>query len=220
MNRILTPESAQNVDEEGRGDVLVLGCGALAKELVALIRANQLEDKIVLSCLPAELHNYPDKIAPLLDEKLQKSQGRFEKIYIAYADCGTGGHIDRVIEKYGAERLAGPHCYATYRGQSAFQELAQAELGTFYLTDYLALFFDRLIIKGFKLDRYPQLKDQIFGHYHRLVYLAQVEDKELDQKAEAAAAFLELSYEKIFCGYGELAEFIRQAGNQAGKQAC
>ena len=220
MIRILTPESAQNEDRVGRGDVLVLGCGALAKELVSLIRANQLENKIVLSCLPAELHNYPDKIAPLLDEKLQKAQGRFEKIYIAYADCGTGGHIDRVIEKYGAERLAGPHCYATYRGQAAFEELAEAELGTFYLTDYLALFFDRLIIKGFKLDHYPQLKDQIFGHYRRLVYLAQVEDKELDQKAEAAAAFLELSYEKIFCGYGELAGFIRQAGKPASNMSA
>jgi hypothetical protein len=192
---------------------LVIACGALAREMLALIEANGW-GHVTLECLPAKLHNRPEKIPDAVRAKIAESRGRFERIFIGYADCGTGGLLDRVIEEEGVERIGGPHCYSFYAGEAAFDALHEEEVGSFYLTDYLTRHFDTLIIKGMGLDRHPQLMEVYFGNYRRLVYLAQTEDSELQEKAKAAAARLGLDYEYRFTGYGELAEFMARAAGQ------
>ncbi len=199
---------------------LIIGCGAIAQELVALIKANGLQGGLEVTALPAIWHNTPEKILPGLKEKVAAAQAsdKYEKIYIGYADCGTGGLLDRYIDEEGLERIGGDHCYAFYAGQARFSELFEQELGTFYLTDYLARHFDRLIIQGYKLDTHPELLPMMFGHYSKLVYLAQVDDPELDELARQAADKLGgLAYERHITGYGELATFVRAAaGGEAG----
>jgi hypothetical protein len=193
---------------------LVIGCGAIAQELVALIKANGLEQRLEVTALPAIWHNTPEKILPGLKEKVEaaRQSQRYDTIYIGYADCGTGGLLDRYIEDQGLERIGGDHCYAFYAGQARFAELFEQELGTFYLTDYLARHFDRLIIEGYKLDKHPELLPMMFDHYTKLVYLAQIDDPKLDSLARAAAEKLGgLAYERHMTGYGELADFVQQA---------
>jgi len=193
---------------------LLIACGALAREMLALIEANRW-GHMTLECLPAKLHNRPEKIPDAVREKITKSRGRFEHIFVAYADCGTGGLLDKVLAEEGVERIGGPHCYSFYAGEAAFEALHEEELGTLYLTDYLTRHFETLIIKGMGLDRFPQLMDAYFGNYRRLVYLAQTEDAELVEKAKAAAARLGLDYEYRRTGYGELTDFMtRAAGEQ------
>ena len=131
---------------------------------------------------------------------------------MVYGDCGTGGVLDRVLAEEGVERIEGPHCYAFYRGVDAFLAEADAEPGCFYLTDFLARHFERLVIEGLGLDRHPELLPLYFGNYTKLVYLAQTADPERAQQAKAAALRLGLAYEKRVTGYGGLADFLRQAG--------
>jgi hypothetical protein len=183
--------------------VLVIACGALAHELVRVKELNHW-DHIDFQCLPAELHNYPEKIPAAVQDKIRENRERYENILVGYSDCGTGGLLDVVLEKEGVDRLPGAHCYEMFSGSEAFQNLHEAELGTFYLTDFLAIHFERLVIKGLGLDRFPQLKEQYFGYYKKLVYLAQKEDSKVDQKALEAARFLDLEYEKISTGDGFL----------------
>lgn len=193
---------------------LIIGCGALMKEILTLRKINGLEKQLDVMSLPAIYHNHPQKILPALKEKVASiSKGKYEKIYIGYADCGTGGELDRWIEAEGYQRLPGAHCYAFYSGLEAFDAMAEDTLGTFYLTDYLARQFDVLIMKGFRLDEKPELIAMMFSHYTKLIYLAQSENDKLDLAARAAAQKLGgLAYERIFTGYGELAGFIEQAG--------
>lgn len=193
---------------------LIIGCGAIAQELVTLIKANGLADELDVTALPAIWHNTPEKIIPGLKEKVSAAQqsGKYDQIYIGYADCGTGGLLDKYCEEEGLIRIAGDHCYAFYAGQDTFKTMFEGELGTFYLTDYLARHFDKLIIEGFKLDKHPELLPMMFGHYTKLVYLAQVENPELDALAEAAAGKLGgLAYERVQTGYGELGAFVKAA---------
>ncbi len=193
---------------------LIIGCGAIAQELVTIIKANGLQENLEVTALPAIWHNTPQKILPGLREKVTaaKASGKYQHIFIGYADCGTGGQLDRYIEDEGLQRIAGDHCYAFYAGQDRFAALFEEELGTFYLTDYLARHFERLIIQGYKLDTNPELLPMMFGHYTKLVYLAQVEDSELDRLARQAAEKLGgLSYERHLTGYGELGDFVREA---------
>lgn len=193
------------------GKTLIVGCGALAREIVAVIRANGWQE-IQVTCLPAIWHNRPERIPEGVREKIRKGRSEgFERIFVAYGDCGTGGLLDRVLEEEGATRIAGDHCYAFYRGVEAFDEEHFADPTAFYLTDYLARHFDRLIVQGLWLDRHPELLEAYFGHYTRLVYLAQQEDPELDRKAETAAEFLGLAYQRIFTGMGGLESFLKQA---------
>ncbi len=182
-----------------RGPVLVIACGALAGELVSLKRLNDW-NSLDIQCLPAGLHNRPERIPDTVEEKIRSNLGRYKKILIAYADCGTGGLLDKVVERYGASRIPGAHCYEFFSGARQFEAMNDREPGTFYLTDYLARNFGRLIIKGMGIDRHPELKPMLFGNYRKLVYLAQTENRELEQAARAAAACLELEYQRVDTG--------------------
>jgi hypothetical protein len=183
--------------------VLIIACGALARELTAVIAANGWL-QVQVQCLPADLHNRPEKIPAAVQEKIRAGRAQFERILVAYADCGTGGLLDRVLEEEGVERLPGAHCYEFYAGSPAFAALADAEPGTFYLTDFLVRHFDRLVIRELGIDTHPELAPMYFGNYRRLVYLAQREDAALLEAAKVAAARLGLAFEHRFTGYGDL----------------
>ncbi|MCY7306442.1 MAG: DUF1638 domain-containing protein [Rhodoferax sp.] len=189
---------------------LVIACGALAHEIVALRRINQWPH-LEVQCLPAELHNRPEKIPAAVRAKIQANRGRFASMFVAYADCGTGGLLDVVLQEEQVERLPGAHCYEFFAGSAAFAELADAEPGTFYLTDFLATHFERLVMHGLGINRHPELLPMYFGNYRRLVYLAQRETPEMLQAARAAAGRLGLEFEYRFTGYGELAHGLRRA---------
>lgn len=183
--------------------ILVIACGALSREIDAL-RQRWGWSHLHLKCLPAELHNRPAEIPERLRRMIREQRAAYAGIFVAYADCGTAGGIDRVLAEEGAERLEGAHCYEFFAGHERFAELAAAEPGTFYLTDFLARHFDRFVIKPLGLDRHPELRDAYFGHYRKLVYLSQTEDARLLDSAARAAARLELVFEHVHCGYGEL----------------
>jgi len=187
---------------------LVIGCGALARELVALTRRAGFPE-VDLTCLPATLHNRPERIPGAVRARIRRAraEGR-DQLFVAYADCGTGGLLDRVLEEEGVARLEGAHCYEVYAGRAAFAELAETEPGTFYLTDFLARNFDRLVIRGLGLDRHPELLPSYFGNYTRVLYLAQTEDPALTAAARQGARRLGLRFERRFTGYGELGAAI------------
>ena len=183
--------------------VLVIACGALAREIADLKRSygwNHLR----LRCLDARLHNRPDEIPRRVRDAIRESRGDYENIFVAYADCGTGGALDDVLAEEGVERLPGAHCYQFFAGSPRFSRLASAEPGTFYLTDFLARNFERLVIAPLGLDEHPDLRDAYFGNYTRLVYLSQTLDAGLVQAARQAADRLSLAFEHVHCGYGEL----------------
>jgi hypothetical protein len=182
---------------------LIIACGALARELTAVKTANGWQN-VQVQCLPAELHNRPEKIPEAVREKIRAARGGFGRILVAYADCGTGGLLDRVLEEEGVERLPGAHCYEFYAGSPDFAALADAEPGSFYLTDFLVRHFERLVIRELGIERHPELAAQYFGNYRRLVYLAQHEDVQLQVQARQAAARLGLAFEYRFTGYGDL----------------
>lgn len=179
--------------------VLIIACGALAHELVRIKKLNQW-DFLDLQCLPAELHNTPQKIVPAVRRKIAQNRAAYHKIFIGYADCGTGGMLDALLQEENIARLPGAHCYEFFAGANQFKALAESEIGTFYLTDYLARNFDRLIRQGLGLERHPEIKQMMFAHYKKLVYLAQLSDAEVDAKAEQAAAYLNLEYQRIYTG--------------------
>ena len=183
--------------------MLVIACGALAHEIQYLKTLNGWSH-LQLQCLDAELHNRPQLIPEKLRAMICRYRDEYENIFVAYADCGTGGAIDRLLQDEGIERLPGAHCYAFYAGEQRFDQLSEQEPGTFYLTDFLAKNFDRLIIQGLKLQRYPQLRDEFFGNYRRLMYLSQRHEESLMAAARAAADFLGLEFQHLSCGYGDL----------------
>jgi len=181
----------------------VLACGAIAREVLALIELNDWTH-VDLRCLPAQLHSRPERIPAAVDAKLTELAGRYDRVFVAYADCGTGGALDPVLERHGVERLPGAHCYGFLAGNDAWDAMQDEEPATFYLTDFLARHFDALVVRALKLDTHPELLSLMFGNYRRLVYLAQTDDPELDRRAEEAAEFLGLDYERVRTGYGEL----------------
>lgn len=186
-----------------RASVLVLACGALARELLDIMRLNRF-DHVKVECLPAILHNHPDRIPTAVAERLDAVADRFDRVFVGYADCGTGGLLDRVLEQRGVERLPGAHCYEFFATAPVFSGMHEAELGTLYLTDYLVRHFDRIIVGGLGLDRHPQLHQLYFGNYTRLMYLAQTEDELLTRQAKAAAERLGLRFERHSTRYGQL----------------
>jgi hypothetical protein len=182
--------------------VLVVGCGALGRELVTLTRDLPGVD---VTCLPAELHNRPERIPAAVADRVRSRGGDYDRVFVAYADCGTGGRLDETLAGFeGIERIPGAHCYEFYAGAAAFAALQDDEPGTFYLTDFLARQFDTLVIRGLGLDRHPELLELYFGNYRRLVYLAQTEDPALVERARAAAERLGLEFELRLTGLGEL----------------
>ena len=183
--------------------VLVIACGALAREIDDL-RQRFGWEHLHLKCIDAKLHNRPAEIPGRLRNTIRRHRAGYRKIFVAYADCGTGGGIDRVLAEEGVERLEGAHCYEFLAGSERFAALADAEPGTFYLTDFLARHFDRFVIEPLGLDRHPELRDAYFGNYRRLVYLSQIEDSGLFARAAAAAARLGLDFKHVHCGYGAL----------------
>ena len=177
----------------------------LAREILAVKQQFGL-DHLELRCLPAELHFQPDRIAPAMDAALAEARAEgYRDILVGYADCGTGGLLDRVCEKHEVERLGGPHCFAFYQGLESFARVEDADMTAFYMTDFLCRQFDAFFIRPLGLDRHPELARDYFGNYEKLVYLAQTDDPALDRVAIRAAAMLGLAYEKRRTGYGDLA---------------
>ncbi len=193
---------------------LVIACGALAREIMTLIRVNRW-NAIEVQCLPAEWHNRPSLIPDGVRRKIREARGTFDHIFVAYGDCGTGGELDAVLAEEGIERIEGPHCYQFYAGAETFGTLHDEEPGTFYLTDYLARHFETLIIKGLGIDRHPELEPLYFGNYRRLVWLAQTRDADLEDKARAAASRLGLAFESRYTGYGALESLLADAEHAA-----
>jgi hypothetical protein len=179
--------------------LLVIGCGALAHELMAVIRASGWK-QVEVQCLPADLHNRPQKITAAVQAKIRAARGRYESIFVAYGDCGTGGALDRMLADEGVERIEGPHCYQFFAGDAPFEKLADEEPGTFFLTDFLLRHFERIVIRGLGIDRHPELAPQYFGNYRRLVYLSQQPGAESEAQARAAAQRLGLAYERHHTG--------------------
>jgi hypothetical protein len=188
--------------------ILVIACGALAREILELQRLNGWR-YVTLDCLPAHLHNTPEKIPGALRAKLDEEMERYDEIFVAYGDCGTGGRLDALLDEYGVERLPGAHCYEFFAGGERFRELAEDELGTFFLTDFLTRHFDSLVFRGLGLDRNPQLRESYFGNYRKLLYLAQTKSPELEAKARECAERLELEYRYHYTGLDELESALR-----------
>ena len=183
------------------GRVLIIACGALAREIVALRDTNGW-GHLDLACLPAKLHNRPERIAPAVEEAVERHRESYGTIFVAYADCGTGGELARVCDRLGVEMIAGPHCYAFFDGVERFE--ARGEVTSFFLTDFLVRQFDAFVWRPLGLDRHPSLRAAYFGNYERLVYLAQVDDPALDGLAREHAGRLGLAYERRVTGYGDL----------------
>ena len=191
----------------GKTPLLLIACGALAHEVTALLRASRWRHMQV-QCLPAKLHNTPQLIPEAVRAQIREGRTRFERIFVLYGDCGTGGQLDAVLVEEGVERIAGAHCYEFFTGGAAFAQMADDEPCSFYLTDFLVRHFERLVIKGLGIDRHPELLPLYFGNYKRLVYLAQIEDPERLAEARAAAARLGLDFEYRLTGYGDLARTL------------
>jgi hypothetical protein len=189
--------------------VLVIACGALAREIQALKKRYNWQH-LTLKCLDASLHNQPHLIPEKLRAMIDVQRDQYSSIFVAYADCGTGGRIDAVLKDTGIERLSGPHCYSFYAGEKTFNRLSDEEPGTFYLTDFLVRHFRRLIIDGLKLDVYPDMKTQMFGNYKRVIYLSQTNDKALLVAAREAADYLQLQFEHLHTRYGGLEDDLKR----------
>jgi hypothetical protein len=175
-------------------------------------------DHLELTCLPAEYHYYPDRIPAAMDKAIAEAKAAgYGSIFVGYADCGTGGMLDRVCEKHHVERLAGPHCFAFYQGLAAFDAVAEGDMTAFYMTDFLCRQFDAFFMKPLGLDRHPELIKDFFGNYEKLVYLAQTDDPRLDAVAEDAARLLGLRYEKRHTGYGDLTGALAKAAAAGNK---
>jgi hypothetical protein len=213
--------SARNIDgidaAPANGRALVIGCGALARELLEVAaRIPGLE----IACLPPDLHNRPGGIPAAVRRRIGEARrAGFERIFIAYADCGTGGLLDSMLVEEGVERLPGAHCYEFYAGAAAFAAITDEELGTFFLTDFLASNFDRLVITGLGLDRHPELLPVYFGNYTRLVYLAQTDDPALVAAARRGARRLGLRFEVRRSGFGDLATAVMAAADRSSTSA-
>jgi len=191
----------KGLSARGEGRILVLACGAIAREIVALTRGF---DHIDLQCLPAIYHNHPEKIVPAVREAMAKSSS-YDRTFLVYADCGTGGALAQAADELGVEMMPGPHCYAFFQGTDDFIANTEEEFTAFYLTDFLVRQFEAFVWKPLGLDRHPELRDMYFGHYEKLVYQAQTEDASLRAKAEDCADRLGLAFEYRFTGYGDLA---------------
>jgi len=203
---LLNPSAATSDLQKGQASAVVIACSALLREIMAICRANDWTH-LQAQCISAELHNHPDKIPGAVKELIDaaKQQGlASQQIFVAFGDCGTGGLLDRLLEEEGVERIPGAHCYEFYSGAERFADFHDAEPGTFYLTDFLARHFDRLVIRGLGLDKNPEFEPLYFGNYRKLLYMAQVEDPQLKERAKAAAQRLGLEFVYHHVGHGDM----------------
>ncbi|WP_306151008.1 DUF1638 domain-containing protein [Roseovarius sp. MMSF_3281] len=207
----LTEDGFSEAGSNGR--ILLIACGALAHEILALKRLNGWHH-MDLQCLPAKLHLYPERIPQAVEESVTAHRAVYDRIFVVYADCGTGGLLQAKCAALGVEMVEGPHCYSFFEGNAAFADHGEEEVTAFYLTDFLVKQFDAFVWKPMGFDRHPELRDMMFGNYTKLVYQAQTDDPKLRAKAEDCAARLGLAYEYRFTGYGDLAEALE---DQAGK---
>lgn len=198
---------------DGEAPVLVIACGALAREVVALTKLNGWS-ALDIQCLPPELHNRPERIPAAVRAAIVAGRAKYERIFVAYADCGTAGRLDEVLRAEHVERLPGAHCYEFFATSAVFAAMGEAEPGTFYLTDFLVRNFDRLVIAGLGIDRHPELASEYFRNYRKLTYLVQAADPALASAARAAAQRLGLEYEERFTGYGELAASLASVASR------
>jgi len=190
---------------DGRGRVLLIACGALAREILALKAANGWEH-LDLQCLPAILHNSPQKIVPAVEAAVAEARDQYATVFVVYADCGTGGLLQAACERLGVGLVEGPHCYSFFEGNDAFA--GRGEVTSFYLTDFLVRQFDAFVWRPLGLDRHPELRDMYFGNYETLVYQAQTDDDSLTEKARECAQRLGLAFERRFTGYGDLGRVL------------
>lgn len=197
------------------GRVLLIACGALAHEVLAIKRLNGW-DHLDLQCLPANLHLYPDRITDAVAEAVARHRDDYQSVHVLYADCGTGGQLQARCDALGVPMIAGPHCYSFFEGNEAFLAKVDEEFTAFYLTDFLVRQFDAFVWRPMGLDRHPELRDMYFGNYTKLIYQAQTDDPALDAKAEDCARRLGLAYERRFTGYGDLVGAMRAAAASGG----
>lgn len=190
--------------DSNSGRILLLACGALAREILALKDMNGW-DHLDLTCLPAKLHLYPEKIPDAVREAVEKHRQDYDDVFVVYADCGTGGLLQKACAEMGVEMIEGPHCYSFFEGNEKFAAIAENEFTAFYLTDFLVRQFDAFIWKPMGLDRHPDLADMYFGNYTKLVYQAQTDDPALTEKAQGYATRMGLKFERRMTGYGDLA---------------
>lgn len=193
----------------GRGRILLLACGALAHEILTLIKLNGWSH-MTLTCLPANLHLYPEKIPAAVQAAVLKYRAEYDEIFVVYADCGTGGLLLDMCNKLGVKMVKGPHCYSFFEGNEVFAKSSCDEITAFYLTDFLVRQFEAFVWKPLGLDRHPELRDMYFGNYEKLIYQAQTQAPELDEKARDCAQKLGLKYERRFTGYGDLETSLQQ----------
>jgi hypothetical protein len=208
-DHILTERGIETLAADTAGRILLIACGALAHEVLALKRLNGW-DHMDVTCLPAKLHLYPDQITEAVTAKVAKERSRYDDVFVLYADCGTGGLLQARCAELGVQMLAGPHCYSFFEGNAVFAENAETEFTAFYLTDFLVRQFDAFVWRPMGLDRHPELRDMYFGNYTKLVYQAQIDDPALDAKARECADRLGLAYERRLTGYGDLAVEMAQ----------
>ncbi len=190
--------------KRGLGHTLLIACGALGREIIDLIELNGWRH-LDVTCLPAKLHHRPQLIPDEVRRKIRANRSRYEKIFVLYGDCGTGGLLDKVLEEEGnIERIPGPHCFSFFRGNEVFARSSEDDISTFYLTDYFCRYFEKFVWEALALDRHDDMVAFVFGNYTRLLFMPQVKDEALEQKARGIAARLGLDYAYQFCGYGEL----------------
>jgi hypothetical protein len=204
MTKINDAQLTENgLSEMAAGRILLIACGALAREILNLKKANSW-DHMDLTCLPAKLHLYPEKITEAVTEAVAINRASYDEIFVVYADCGTGGLLQTACDDMGVQMVAGPHCYSFFEGNERFANISESEFTAFYLTDFLVRQFEAFIIKPMGLHRHPELRDLYFGNYEKLVYQAQTDDPALTEKAKAAAKTLGLGFERRLTGYGDL----------------
>jgi hypothetical protein len=204
-DRVLTEDG---LAATGKGRILLIACGALAREILDLKAANGWTH-LDLTCLPAKLHLHPEKITAAVRTAVEKHRNAYDAIYVCYADCGTGGLLQAACAEIGVELVAGPHCYSFFEGNERFERQSERDMTAFFLTDFLVRQFDAFVWQPMGLDRHPALRDMLFGNYTKLVYQAQTEDPALTEKAQDCARRLGLDFERRFTGYGDLEKTLR-----------
>jgi len=194
--------------------ILVITCAAIAREVNEIKKLGQWS-QMDLQAITADLHSHPEKIAPAVARKIDAARDQYEHIFVAYGDCGTSGELDRVLEERGVRRLPGAHCYDFLAGRERYEQMQEENPGSFYLTDFLAQHFQRLVIEILGIDRHPELLEMYFGNYTRLIYLAQTDSPELTEMAAAAADQLGLRFERVYTGMGEMVPELGVAMQEA-----